>query len=104
MCNWLADNGFTETPIHFSRFFSNYKLTDTPPTPIEILIEAKNIAEDAGLKFVYIGNTHQPNGENTSCPHCKKTIIEHMGFSVTENHVVKGKCRFCGTTIPGVWE
>ena len=104
MCNWLADNGFIDTPIHFSRFFPNYKLTETPPTPIETLIEAKKTAEDAGLKFVYIGNTHQPNGENTSCPHCKRMIIGRTGFSVTENHVVKGKCRFCGTTIPGVWE
>jgi len=56
MCNWLVDNGFSDTPLHFSRFFPTYKLLHLPPTPESILFKAKEIAEKAGIKFVYIGN------------------------------------------------
>lgn len=104
MCSWLVENGFEDTPIHFSRFFPNYRLPDIPPTPKELLLMAKKIAEDAGIKYVYIGNIPQLNGENTICKNCSNTLIIREGFSVLENHVVKGKCRFCNAIIPGVWE
>jgi pyruvate formate lyase activating enzyme len=28
MCEWLFANGFEDTPLHFSRFYPNYKLND----------------------------------------------------------------------------
>ena len=56
MCRWLADNGLAEAPLHFSRFFPRYKMLDTPPTPIATLKAAKRIAEDEGIKYVYLGN------------------------------------------------
>ena len=56
MCRWLADNGLAEAPLHFSRFFPRYKMQDTPPTPITTLKAAKQIAEEEGIRFVYLGN------------------------------------------------
>ena len=56
MCRWLADNGLAEAPLHFSRFFPRYKMLDTPPTPITTLKAAKLIAEDEGIRYVYLGN------------------------------------------------
>ena len=56
MCHWLTDNGLAEAPLHFSRFFPRYKMQDTPPTPIATLKAAKRIAEEAGIKYVYLGN------------------------------------------------
>ena len=56
MCRWLADSGLAEAPLHFSRFFPRYKMLDTPPTPIATLKAAKRIAEDEGIKYVYLGN------------------------------------------------
>ena len=56
MCRWLADNGLAEAPLHFSRFFPRYKMLDTPPTPIATLKAAKLIAEDEGIRYVYLGN------------------------------------------------
>jgi pyruvate formate lyase activating enzyme len=32
MCQWLYENGFGDTPIHFSSFFPNYKLSHLDPT------------------------------------------------------------------------
>ncbi len=103
MCEWLVENGFAETPLHFSRFFPSYKLQHVPPTPQSALIKAKEIAEKAGIKYVYIGNMPHIQGENTFCPSCKQLLIARTGFSVAENNVVDGKCAFCGESIPGRW-
>jgi pyruvate formate lyase activating enzyme len=56
MCRWLADNDLTEAPLHFSRFFPRYKMQDIPPTPIATLKTAKQIAEEEGIRYVYLGN------------------------------------------------
>ena len=56
MCQWLVSNGLAETPLHFSRFFPRYKMQDIPPTPVHTLKAAKQIALDAGILHVYLGN------------------------------------------------
>ena len=56
MCRWLADNHLTEAPLHFSRFFPRYKMLDIQPTPLPTLRSAKRIAEEEGIKYVYLGN------------------------------------------------
>ena len=56
MCRWMVDNHLAEAPLHFSRFFPRYKLQDLFPTPIQTLKAAKQIAEDEGIKHVYLGN------------------------------------------------
>ena len=56
MCRWLNEKGLAEAPLHFSRFFPRYKMQDTPPTPITTLKAAKLIAEDEGIRYVYLGN------------------------------------------------
>ena len=56
MCRWLVNNGLEETPLHFSRFFPRYKMLDIPPTPVQTLRTAKQIALDEGIRHVYLGN------------------------------------------------
>ena len=56
MCRWLNKKGLAEAPLHFSRFVPRYKMQDTPPTPIATLKAAKRIAEEEGIKYVYLGN------------------------------------------------
>ncbi|MEW6586050.1 MAG: AmmeMemoRadiSam system radical SAM enzyme [Nitrospirota bacterium] len=102
MCRWIVKNLGPDVPIHFSRFFPNYKLANLPPTPIETLTSARNTALDAGMKFVYIGNIRH-EAESTFCPKCKKLLIERIGYFVRQNHLSNGNCKFCKTTIPGVW-
>lgn len=102
MSRWMLKNLGADVPLHFSRFLPNYKLNNLPPTPIETLTDARKAAMDAGLKFVYIGNIRH-EAENTFCPHCKKLLIERIGYFVRQNNISNGRCRFCGTVIPGVW-
>ena len=56
MCQWLVANGLATAPLHFSRFFPRYKMQDLPPTPLSTLKEAKRIALEAGIQYVYLGN------------------------------------------------
>ncbi|MFC2106739.1 AmmeMemoRadiSam system radical SAM enzyme [Bacteroidota bacterium] len=104
MCDWLYDNGFENNPLHFSRFHPMYKLKELPPTPYESLHKAREIALNAGINYVYIGNVPDTDAENTFCPGCKKTIIDRKGYHILENKMNSGKCGFCETKIAGVWE
>ena len=104
MCHWLAENGFENTPLHFSRFFPMYKLMQSQTTPINTLKNAYNIAINEGLKYVFIGNVPELNMENTICPKCHKEVIKRSGYKIQENHIKSGKCGFCGEKIAGIWE
>ena len=56
MCRWIVDNALADHPLHFSRFFPRYKMENVPPTPIQTLKEAKQIAKEEGIRYVYLGN------------------------------------------------
>jgi pyruvate formate lyase activating enzyme len=104
MCDWLLANIGPDYPLHFSRFHPAHKLTHLPPTPVDTLLEARDIARRAGLNFVYVGNCPEvSDGETTFCPQCKKAIVERSIFSVVAMRMAKGKCQSCGARIAGVW-
>lgn len=103
MCEWLCSNGLSDAPLHFSRFTPQYKLARLPATPMTTLEKAYMIAQEAGMKYVYLGNVGGHKTENTYCPKCKKAIIERRVFTILSNNVVNGKCKFCGEKIAGVW-
>ena len=56
MCRWLVDNDLAEAPLHFSRFFPRYRMQHLPPTPLQTLKAAKQVAEEEGISHVYLGN------------------------------------------------
>jgi len=91
-----------DIPWHVSRFHPTYKLTDQPITPAVTLTRARQLGLDAGLRYVYEGNL-PGEGEDTSCPDCKKILVKRIGYSVLENSVKAGKCGHCGARIDGVW-
>lgn len=103
MCKWLSENGFSNTPLHFSRFYPLHKLEQLPPTPVETLKAASAIAAEEGLKFVYTGNSPGDEISDTICPKCKTKIITRHGYRVDPLLITNGKCNKCGTTIEGVW-
>jgi pyruvate formate lyase activating enzyme len=89
-------------PWHLSRFFPTYKLQDAPPTPVETLEKAGRIGEEAGLKYVYLGNVPGKSDE-TNCFNCGSVLIRRAGFGVKELNVTReGKCKNCGGVFEGV--
>ncbi len=103
MCLWIKENLGKGVPLHFSRFYPSYKLTNLPPTPVEALERAYNIAKEVGLEYVSIGNVAGHKYNSTFCPQCKKRLIQRIHFSVLKNYIENGRCGFCGYPIPGIW-
>jgi len=95
-----------DMPWHVTAFHPDYKMLDKEATGPEILIKAREIGKEAGIKHVYVGNVPFSYSayETTTCPKCGKPIIIRVGFSVTENNLIDGKCRFCKEKIKGVWK
>lgn len=103
MCNWLAKNGFDDTPLHFSRFHPQYKLQRLPVTPLKTLEAAKEIALSEGLKYIYIGNVPGSKAANTLCPNCGEILVERSGYTIKSMKVQNGVCFNCSESIPGHW-
>ena len=103
MCGWLAQNGFDDTPLHFSRFHPQYKLQRLPATPLKTLEAAKNIALSEGLKFVYVGNVPGTRDANTHCPNCHELLVERAGYAIKTQKIVNGNCPSCSEAIAGHW-
>ncbi|MHB0976167.1 MAG: AmmeMemoRadiSam system radical SAM enzyme [Candidatus Aquicultorales bacterium] len=54
LVDWISERLGTDTPLHFSRYFPNFKL-DIEPTPLETMRRAERIAL-AKLDHVHLGN------------------------------------------------
>jgi pyruvate formate lyase activating enzyme len=100
---WVKDNLGTDTPLHFTAFHPDYKLQNTPPTPFQTLENARKMALDAGIKYVYTGNIDDLEGSNTYCAD-GTVAIARKGYFITANNLdAYGRCKD-GTAIPGVWK
>ncbi|RKY39530.1 MAG: AmmeMemoRadiSam system radical SAM enzyme [Candidatus Omnitrophota bacterium] len=104
MCLWIKENLGVNTPVHFSRFYPAYKLRNLFPTPVKTLERAREIALSTGLKYVYIGNVPGHKGEITYCPRCGRVLIRRVGYTILENNIIYGRCKFCGEEIAGRWQ
>lgn len=97
-------------PWHISRFFPLYKMQDGHITAEETIINAYNIGNTEGLKYIYAGNIKLADLEDTKCPACGKLLIKRQGYNILENNVIKmgaedgeGRCKYCEYTIYGVF-
>ncbi|MCD4701493.1 MAG: AmmeMemoRadiSam system radical SAM enzyme [Candidatus Aegiribacteria sp.] len=104
LARWVLEHTGSDTPLHFSRFFPMYRLTDLPPTSVDTLQGARERAKDTGLNYVYVGNAVTPEGIITKCPGCGETLIARHGYMITENNILNGNCGNCSTPIAGVWD
>jgi len=103
MCEWIRDNLGPDTPLHFSRFWPMHKLAQLAPTPPATLEKARQIAREAGLRYVYIGNIAGNPAEDTVCPKCGKVVVDRAGYIIQELQLVDGACAYCGEKIAGKW-
>ncbi len=83
-------------PLHFSAYHPAYRM-NAPRTPAQTLIRAREIALKK-LKYVYIGNVHVPDADNTYCPFCGALLIkrDYTGEAVAVN---SGACEKCGEKV-----
>jgi len=96
LVDWLAGVS-VDIPLHFSRYFPNYKM-DEPPTPIESLKRARDIARSR-LRYVYVGNAWELDLSETLCPSCGATLVRREGYRARAEELDGEKCRSCGTEV-----
>lgn len=104
MTQWIYSNLGPDVPLHFTAFHPDYRMTDKIPTPPETLWRSRDIALKNGLHFVYTGNIHDPKGQATYCHQCHRPLIERDGYVIKGFHINNGKCLFCHTPCPGIFE
>jgi len=101
MVRWIYGNLGADTPLHFTRFHPQYRMSDVSPTPVRKLEEAHRIATEEGMKFVYVGNMLGHGREKTYCPQCGALLIKRNAFSLQGYNITpKGACPMCGEFIP----
>ncbi len=92
-----------DVPLHVNRYYPAHRW-NKPPTPIETLLSIARRARREGVRFVYVGNVHDPELETTRCPRCGKVLIRREGYRVTYWGLdcSGGSCRCprCGEPIP----
>ncbi|TWJ11794.1 pyruvate formate lyase activating enzyme [Stackebrandtia albiflava] len=104
-CAWIAARLGTDVPLHFSAFHPDFKMRDVPPTPPETLHRARRIARDHGLRFVYTGNIHDPEGQTTYCPGCGEAVVVRDRYVLNDYRLGDtGECAACGHRLPGVFD
>lgn len=98
MVKWIAGETGSETPLHLSRYFPQYKM-DIPATPPETLERLYQLAKKY-LRYVYIGNMNAGNYSHTFCPECGKLLINRSLYTVKTDPGFHGNCTSCGYKIP----
>jgi pyruvate formate lyase activating enzyme len=93
---WVKENLGEDTPMHFSRFYPQYKLTNVEPTPVKTIEAAVKIAEGLGMHYVYAGNVYAHDKESTHCPKCGRKVVDRTGYHISN---IRATCPSCGAKI-----
>ena len=89
---WIMENLGPDVPVHFSAFHPDYKMTQTPRTPIATLRNARRIALDHGIHHVFTGNVYDPDGDATICPSCGELLIQRDRYNLLSWNLKSGAC------------
>ncbi len=99
IATWIRDHLGELTPWHVTRFYPQHELRGIPPTPVATLERAYDIGKKAGLHFVYVGNLHGHEGENTTCYSCGRVAVKRTGYQTQPVGLDGSRCRHCGTEL-----
>jgi pyruvate formate lyase activating enzyme len=105
MCRWIINNLGDQVPVHFTAYHPDFMLK-RESTPPQTLVMARKVAMDYGLKYVYVGNVFDRDGQSTYCSGCNKLLIERDWHEIGRYDLVGAGnlCPDCNTVLPGVFE
>jgi len=102
MTQWVVENLGPDVPMHFTAFHPDWKMRDTPSTPVSTLLMARDIAQKNGVRYAYVGNVHHKAAESTYCHQCGHLLIGRDWYTLSEWGLdEKGCCENCGTPCAG---
>jgi len=100
IANYVAGIG-VDIPWHISRFHPDFRMSDVEPTNMDRMHRAKELGEEAGLRYVYLGNV--PEASETFCYKCGQALISRSyGYDVTVK-LNGSRCSECAAVVDGVW-
>lgn len=103
MCDWILLNLGDSVPIHFTAFHPDFKMLHKEQTPDSTLKNARYTALKLGIKYCYVGNVFDQQGQTTYCPNCQKVLIERNWHNIINNNMIDDKCPNCSTNIAGIF-
>ncbi len=95
-----------DIPWHVTAFHADYKMTSQRNTTAEDLLQAAEIGQAAGLRYIYVGNLPGKVGEweHTRCSQCSEMLIRRHGYQIEQYRLTpEGRCPCCAYPIPGRW-
>ena len=105
MTQWIVEALGPDVPTHFTAFHPDFRMMDRPHTPPATLTRARHIALQNGVRYAYTGNVHDHVGSSTYCHICGQILIGRDGYVLSDwNLTDDGRCRNCGTRLPGEFE
>jgi pyruvate formate lyase activating enzyme len=105
LSRWVMEHLGPDVPLHFTAFHPDWKMRDKPPTPPATLRMAREIGREAGLRYVYTGNIHDPAGQTTYCHACGAALVGRDWYDLgTWNLTADGRCGDCGAPCAGVFD
>jgi len=102
-CEWILENLGDSVPLHFTAFHPDFRMMDKESTPESILNMARKIARDLGIKYCYVGNVFNIEGQTTYCPNCGYKLVKRNWHSILSYKLKDNKCPMCSAEIPGVY-
>ncbi len=105
MTQWVVEHLGPDVPMHFSAFHPDWKMQDKPATPLDSLLQARNIAIKNGVHYAYVGNVHDKAADSTYCHHCGELLIGRDWYQLSEwNLNADGTCTNCATPCSGYFD
>jgi pyruvate formate lyase activating enzyme len=102
---WFAQALGPDVPWHFTAFHPDYRMLDKSRTPARTLTRAREIARSHGLRYVYTGNVHDPEGGTTRCHACGTALVVRDWYVLEGwNLTADGRCTRCGARCAGVFD
>ncbi|MDD4747074.1 MAG: AmmeMemoRadiSam system radical SAM enzyme [Salinivirgaceae bacterium] len=96
MVEWIKENLGAQVPLHISKYFPNYKLTNVA-TPESTLITLLGIATQK-LNYIYLGNIDSSEHSKTRCTNCYSVLVERTGYEIRLVELnTMGECNNCKT-------
>ena len=83
LSEWVAERLGPDVPLHFTAFHPDWKMRDISATSPATLMRARDIARQAGLRYVYTGNIRDEAGQSTYCHDCGVCMIGRDGYTIT---------------------
>ena len=102
LSRWVASELGADVPLHFSAFHPDFRMLNVAATPAATLQRARAIAQDCGLKHVYLGNIRDREGGTTYCAQCGTALIVRDWYQI-ESYALNpdGTCPGCGQRLAG---